>query len=809
MSSHFSFAYSSCYYLCLLLLLFPLCFSNQNYDDDVLCIDGEKQALLKFKYGLVDEANKLASWDDDASDCVDGLELFVTMLLFGGFVPPQLGNLSELNVLSLGRFDHDGVNNVFQLLNVRNMQWLSSLHRLHYLNMSGINLCTSNDWLQVINALPSLEKVHLSDCQVAIRPLAPGRNITSLTLLDLSYNDIDSSMGQWIFSIHSLVSLDLSQCNYLDGTLLRSIDSYHNLTSLKYLYVSMSDFGRSSLVLEGLSKSIGSNLISLDISSSRVTSSNIDSLHNLTSIRRLDLSNNQLNKTLRISLGNFCNLREINLSNNDFSEVTLASLFQTFFDCKFPLLESFSMKFSGVYGHLPNQIGQLIHLVHRRLSWNNISGTIPDFKGRLSSLRSLDLGRNRISGRIPNSMGRLSSLEMLDLSSNQLIGSPPDSLGQLMKLNYLDFSSNLLTGVMTETHFTKLANLKYLSGNGNNITLRPSVANWIPPFKIQYLYLSSWILGPQFPLSLQMQTSLIELNVSNTCISSPMPHSVFRSFPNIRILDMSKNHIQGKFLWFDIPATIRSLDLSSNEFRGNLPDLSNGSVSLLLDLSNNFLEVSLHRFLCCNVVKGTLALILGNNNLSGVIPECWNKWPQLFLLNLENNNLSGKIPRTLGFLVSLFALNMDGNKLSGTLPDSLMNLTNLVILQLGRNELEGNIPSGFGKLSHLSLLNLRSNNFDGHIPRELCNPKYIQILDLANNNLSGDIPRCFNKYRVLTGEAYAWGTFTLPSINMSKEIFTTESLVMKGREDTYSNILGLVMLLDLSNNSFSGNIPSE
>ncbi|GKC26613.1 leucine-rich repeat protein, partial [Tanacetum coccineum] len=67
MSARVSFSYYSC---CLFFVaaLFHLCSSNQKYDD-VLCMDGERQALLEFKHGLIDEADRLASWVGEKSDC--------------------------------------------------------------------------------------------------------------------------------------------------------------------------------------------------------------------------------------------------------------------------------------------------------------------------------------------------------------------------------------------------------------------------------------------------------------------------------------------------------------------------------------------------------------------------------------------------------------------------------------------------------------------------------------------------------------------------------------------------------------------
>ncbi|KAL8240944.1 hypothetical protein R6Q59_014299 [Mikania micrantha] len=372
------------------------------------------------------------------------------------------------------------------------------------------------------------------------------------------------------------------------------------------------------------------------------------------------------------------------------------------------------------------QLGQLINLVHLQLGNNRIAGPIPDSIGRLSLLRSLDLDENLISGSSPYSVGGLLSLELLDLSNNQLIDTLPESLGQLSKLNTLDLSNNLLTGVVTDSHFSKLMGLKYLNGRGNNLTLRPRCANWIPSFQLQSMYLSSWDLGPQFPSWLLTQRDLIVLEIRNARVSSTMPKSFWKSFPNLQSLVMSQNQMQGRL--FDIPATLRLVDLSSNLFSGNLPELCNVSLLIILDLSNNSFTGSLHNFLCPYGGKWLEALNLANNHLSGVIPECWVNWPSLVFLNLENNNLSGRIPTTLESLSSLESLNMGKNKLSGELPISLKKLTKLKILQFATNELVGSIPAWIGTdLSSLRILNLQSNNFDGNITHELCYLTFIQI----------------------------------------------------------------------------------
>ncbi|XP_076926334.1 receptor-like protein EIX2 [Bidens hawaiensis] len=798
-------------------------------------MDDERQALLQFKHGLIDDAGRLASWvTEENSDCckwagiacdnVTGhvhkihlpgkdcyfaddytsekayeecrkqrlrgdlspsllnlkqlkhLDLslndfgekqiprFVGSLRnlrylnlslsgFGGTVPPQLGNLSELRTLGLGSF--------YESDESTSMQWLSGLRFLNHLDMSGLNLSKAIDWFQVINTLPSLVELHLSNCQLMhIHPHVASLNLTSLSVLDLSINYFSNSLVlQWIFSLTSLVSLDLTGCDF-HGPIPSSSEGFHNMTSLRLLHVPGSSFMNSSFVLKGLS---GSNLVSLDISFCGVSSLALDSLHNLTTLHSLDLSFNQLTRAIPKSLGNLCNLREIDLSANNFGNISLTFLLESFFECKSPIVESIFIDDSGV------------------------------------------------SGQIPLSVGGLSSLEKLSVSNNRLNGTLPDSLGLLSNLVHLDISNNLLMGVVTDAPFSNLNNLKVLNGRGNNLILRPHLENWNPHFRLEILFLNSWDIGPQFPLWLLQQSDLIDLEISNTSISSTMPLSFWGSFPNLEYLDMSQNHIQGRLL--GIPSTLFILDLSHNKFIGQLPELSNSSLIYILDLSYNSFEGMLHKLICSDGRKqlGLGALNLANNHLSGGIPnQCWERYEWLEFLSLENNNLSGGIPRTMGSLYSLISLNMCNNKLSGRLPSSLKNLTELWILQLAGNKFVGRIPTWLGtKITFLSILNLRSNNFRRFIPRELCYLTRIHILDLAHNNLSGNIPRCFKNFTILAGKGYISDDRNF-FISVGRiYVSGSASLVMKGREDTYSTILRLVLIVDLSSNNLTGHIPSE
>ncbi|KAL7253618.1 hypothetical protein ACSBR1_008035 [Camellia fascicularis] len=88
-------------------------------------------------------------------------------------------------------------------------------------------------------------------------------------------------------------------------------------------------------------------------------------------------------------------------------------------------------------------------------------------------------------------------------------------------------------------------------------------------------------------------------------------------------------------------------------------------------------------------------LNLGDNFLSGRIPDCCKNWPSLVSIKLENN-LSGTIPQSIGNLTFLQSLHLRNNKLSRELPQSLQQCKKLLIIDLVENEFIGSIPTWFG-----------------------------------------------------------------------------------------------------------------
>ncbi|KAL4618402.1 hypothetical protein ACB092_06G007400 [Castanea dentata] len=823
-------------------------------DSEVRCIESERHALLNFKQHLEDPSNRLASWTAAAAsdvDCCDWigvvcdnrtghvLQLNLTTpddkwssefggkinpsLLdlkhliyldlsgnyfggthipkflgsmgslrylnlsnagFGGLIPRQLGNLSNLQYLNLG------LNNLY----VMNLQWFSGLPLLQHLDLSSANLSQASDWLQEINKLPSLSELRLSGCPLSgfIPPPIPSSiNFSSLTTLHLSSNYFqNTSILFWVFGLHNLVSLDLSY-NWFLGPIPVHLQ---NLTSLRHLDLHGNEFNSSIpnwlysfSHLEFLN--LGENILHGTISSA---------IGNLTSAISIDLSDNELEGKVPRSLGSLCKLREIRLSNyhggQEISEIfergqEISEIFESLSGCVSNGLEILEMYSAQLSGHLTDELGKFKNLV------------------------ILSLGYNSISGPIPLSIGNLSSLRSLDLESNQINGTLPQSFGLLSKLESLNIGLNMLEGVVSEVHFAKLMRLKKLFASHNRLTLKVR-DNWTPPFQLNTLVLRSWNLGSKFPSWLYSQKQLLSLDISNTGIIDVVPPWFWNLSSQFDYLNISHNQIYGEFPHIPlILSYLSTIDVSSNNFTGPLPCISSNVT--FLDLSNNLLSGSISHFLCykMNESKFMEFLNLGNNLLSGKISNCWMMWQSLLVLNLENNNFTGKIPASIGSLINLRSLHLYNNKFSGKLPSLLKNCTNLVTIDIGKNEFDGSIPKWIGhRLSSLMILSLHSNNFYGQIPDDLCALSSLQILYLSHNKLSGSIPKCVNNFITMARNNNSISPFYFfyaMSLNYSDRPIESELLVIKGNSLEYSTTLGLVNIIDLSNNNLSGEIPKE
>ncbi|GLT41434.1 hypothetical protein SLA2020_155000 [Shorea laevis] len=807
-----------------------------------VCIESEKEALLKFKQGIVDRTDRLASWVSDGDCCrwmgivCDNMTSHVIELhlrntppwednhyvydyeaqetyersMLGGKISPSLLHLKHLSYLDLS-------NNYFGGIHIP--KFFGYLGSLRYLNLSNAHF--GGEVPHHLGNLSNLKYLNLGNNYYYNRLLHVENlhwlsSLSSLKYLDLSYVNL-SQASNWFHALNtlpSLVELHLSYCQLFHHH-LHPIASV-NLSSLATLSLSVNLFQNLSMInwVFGLK-----NLISLDLSENYIKDPIPYGLQNLTLLKHLDWSYNSFNSSIPNWLYTFAPLESLSLGSNYYQgEISsdigkmnfVVDLFLYFPKlkrqipirsignlCKLRSLYlsglNFSLDISDVLEVFSGCISNKLESLY--LSECQLYGQLTNQLGNFKNLRTLSLDYNSIFGSMPTSIGELSSLEFLSLSQNKFKGNPLESFGQLSNLKVVDISYNFFEGLISEIHFVNLTKLLGFYANGNPLTLKLD-PSWNPPFQIQDLELSSWNLGPQFPHWLSSQRHLESLDISNSRISSIIPS-----------------------WFFDFSHPLSFLNLSHNQIHGQLPSISSFNDSLshiftdltFLDLSHNLLSGSLSNFLCLGLnqtMDQMYVLNLGNNVLSRELPNCWSQWPNLVVIILDNNRFTGEIPSTMGTLQSLESLHLHSNNLFGEIPVSIRYCKALKTLDFGENELVGNIPSWMGhNLLDLTILRLRSNKFSGHIPRELCALNFLQVLDIAHNRLSGSLPSCISNLSAMVYSVNgSYGNYIqYNTSNFIEDVF----LVMKGQFYEYDRTLNLVRFLDLSDNSLSGDIPWE
>lgn len=218
--------------------------------------------------------------------------------------------------------------------------------------------------------------------------------------------------------------------------------------------------------------------------------------------------------------------------------------------------------------------------------------------------------------------------------------------------------------------------------------------------------------------------SLREFRVPDNNLTGSIPDS-YREWNRLQWFDIANNAIEGEMLigsW----GSLKILNVGNNRLSGVIPE----AIASLRDLER--LDASF-------------------NQLSGEIPaKIEDLHRHLRILNLSHNRLSS-LPSNIGKLERLERLFLDNNRLGGSIPNEIGNLGRLRDLTLAFNEFSGSIPTSLAFLGELrEILDLGSNNLSGSIPSEIGNINgRVRHLHLSNNRLTGEIPASFAEFQSL------------------------------------------------------------
>ncbi|XVF37737.1 hypothetical protein REPUB_Repub20aG0035600 [Reevesia pubescens] len=826
-----------------LVLLIILAMADTNFSNEISstsnitgCIESEKQALLMFKKYLIDSANRLASWvPDDHEDCcrwdgvvcdnrtshVLGLHLRIPPLYdatyfetyqrsqlkgkinpslsnlkylrhldlsnnaFEGPLPYQLGNLSNLEYLNLRRNFR---------LHVENLQWLSGLSLLKHLDLSSVNLSRASNWLQLVNMeLPSLEELHLSECQLlpAGLPL-PNVNMSSLAILDLSFNSFTNQMDlRYLSKLNSLVFLNLEN------------NDFHG---------PVPDVLRFS-----------SNLLQGNISSA---------IGNMTSLNELELSWNELEGKLPRTVGKLCNLRSISLSGTRLFQ-DISHILKILSGFSSHGIESLKLANCQLFGQLTDQLGHFQNLTFLYLNDNSISGPIPTCLGQLANLEAIKISNNLMEGVVsemhftnhtklfrfwgsrnsmilkvdpnwvppfqvlylglqswhigplfPSWLRSQKRLVGLDISNTSISDRIPSWFWRLStQNNCFNLSHNQIYGqIVNLPNSVDFAAID-LSYNRFNGPL-PRISSNISRINLSNNYFSG---SPFHLLCYELNHTMVTilLSLANNLLSGEIPDCWIK-WQSLMVLRLDGNRFTGK-----IPSSmgtlrdIQSLHLYNNKLHGEIPSsLRNCSKLVAINLGENELDGNIPGWLD-HSLPNLLILSLRSNKFRGNIPHHLCALSSLQILDLADNNLSGSIPRCIsnfsvmvggngskdskivfyygdgrGGLISEYAsvvmkgqllkydntinlvrvVDFSRNNLSGEIPQEMASLLGLQSLNISHNHLTGKIPENIGGMKLLESLDLSENQLSGSIPQSMSSMTFLSHLNLSSNNLTGEIP---------------------------------------------------------------------
>ncbi|KAL8467048.1 hypothetical protein ACS0TY_035942 [Phlomoides rotata] len=241
---------------------------------------------------------------------------------------------------------------------------------------------------------------------------------------------------QWIFRQSNLVYLDLGYRKFQGP--IPTIPVNSNISKLKYIDLSGNDL--NSTIPDWFYSCKDLEFVSMRYSSLQSRISN--AIGNLTSLTSLDLSGNQLTGEIPRGIVNSCKLQRLDLSDN-MLQGEISDTFGNMSECFLGALAYLVLSWNRLSGNLTHKFGEFESLQVLDIRENSLTGEIPINLGKLSHLESLWLSDNKLTGSLPMSMGRLSNLRSLRVGNNMMRGIVTEThFANLTTLSYFSAFGN-------------------------------------------------------------------------------------------------------------------------------------------------------------------------------------------------------------------------------------------------------------------------------------------------------------------------------------------------------------------------------
>ncbi|GLT32390.1 hypothetical protein SLA2020_070610 [Shorea laevis] len=555
-----------------------------------------------------------------ASSTLQSLELDANML--NGSLPVFVFGLQSLQVLILSSNNFSGPLNLNSILNLTNLSTLD----LSFNSLS-INAIISDP-----ASFPLIHTLKLASCKLKRFPNFLEEK-SELSILDLSANQIDGEIPDWVWTKSSLGYLNLSH-NFLvnlQGPLQAPS------SSLSVLDLRGNKF-------QGQLPKLSSNLAYVDYSSNNF-SSMIQFYSSSSTFSFILLSNNNLQGSIPESICAATNLQVLDLSNNSLN------------------------------GAIPQCLNEMESLNVLDLSRNNLSGNISDKFSSNCSLQTLNLNRNHLEGKVPRSLTNCARLEVLDLGNNQISDTFPCHLKKMSKLQVL---------VLRYNDFYESINCLDDKSSSSPLQIVDLASNHFKG-ELPYRWLHTW-KAMKFA-SDELEVLVLEENVrfelDHKHLDPNRPASgCYAKRRNVRVRDPISY----------IPSSTGNVQVCSDVYAyegGNNIFFQGIYYRYAATITIKGSETRLVKILSL-----LTSIDFSCNKFEGQIPEVLGEFKALYALNLSHNGFTGLIPSFLGKLQDLESLDLSNNNLSGEIPQQLGALNFLTVLNLSHNQLEGRIPSG-------------------------------------------------------------------------------------------------------------------